>query len=33
LVSNPGRNPALIIVALAWRAAEYMAEEMRKGNL
>jgi choline dehydrogenase-like flavoprotein len=32
-VSNPDKNPTLTIVALAWRAAEYMAEEMRKGNL
>jgi choline dehydrogenase-like flavoprotein len=32
-VSNPDKNPTLTICALAWRAAEYMAEEMRKGNL
>jgi choline dehydrogenase-like flavoprotein len=32
-VSNPDKNPTLTIVALAWRTAEYMAEEMRKGNV
>lgn len=32
-VSNPDKNPTLTITALAWRAAEYMAEEMRKGNV
>jgi choline dehydrogenase-like flavoprotein len=32
-VSNPDKNPTLTIVALAWRASDYMAEEMRKGNL
>jgi choline dehydrogenase-like flavoprotein len=32
-VSNPDKNPTLTINALAWRASEYMAEEMRKGNV
>ncbi len=32
-VSNPDKNPTLTICALAWRTAEYMAEEMRKGNV
>jgi len=32
-VSNADKNPTLTIIALAWRTAEYMAEEMRKGNL
>jgi choline dehydrogenase-like flavoprotein len=31
--SNPDKNPTHTIVALAWRAAEYLAEEMRKGNV
>ncbi len=31
--SNPDKNPTLTIVALAWRAADYLAEEMRKGNV
>src|SRR5579875_972151 len=33
LVSNPDKNPTLTICALAWRTAEYLAEEMRKGNV
>ena len=32
-VSNPDKNPTLTIVALAWRASEYPAEEMRKGHV
>jgi len=32
-VSNPDKNPTLTINALAWRTAEYLAEEMRKGNV
>ncbi len=32
-VSNPDKNPTLSILALAWRTAEYIAEEMRKGNV
>jgi choline dehydrogenase-like flavoprotein len=33
LVSNPDKNPTLTIVALAWRTAEYLAEELKKGNV
>ena len=32
-VSNPDKNPTLTINALAWRASEYIADEMRQGNL
>jgi choline dehydrogenase-like flavoprotein len=32
-VGNPDKNPTLTICALAWRTAEYLAEEMRKGNV
>ncbi|HSR51200.1 MAG TPA: GMC family oxidoreductase [Acidobacteriota bacterium] len=32
-VGNPDKNPTLTINALAWRAADYLAEEMRKGNV
>ena len=32
-VSNPDKNPTLTICALAWRTAEYLAEEMRTGNV
>ena len=32
-VSNPDKNPTLTINALAWRASEYLAGEMRKGNV
>jgi choline dehydrogenase-like flavoprotein len=32
-VSNPDKNPTLTIIALAWRTSEYLAEEMRKGNV
>jgi choline dehydrogenase-like flavoprotein len=31
-VTNPDKNVTLSIVAFAWRASEYLAEEMRKGN-
>jgi choline dehydrogenase-like flavoprotein len=31
--SNADKNPTLTIMALAWRAADYMLDEMRKGNL
>jgi choline dehydrogenase-like flavoprotein len=27
------KNPTLTILALAWRATDYLAEEMKKGNL
>ncbi|PWU12339.1 MAG: GMC family oxidoreductase [Terriglobia bacterium] len=32
-VSNPDKNPTLTICALAWRTADYLTEEMRKGNV
>jgi choline dehydrogenase-like flavoprotein len=32
-VGNPDKNPTHTIVALAWRTAEYLAGEMRKGNV
>jgi choline dehydrogenase-like flavoprotein len=32
-VSNPDKNPTLTICALAWRTAEYLAEELRKKNV
>lgn len=32
-VSNPDKNPTLTIIAMAWRTSEYLAEEMRKGNV
>jgi len=32
-VSNPDKNPTLSIIALAWRMSEYLAEEMRKGDV
>ena len=28
-----GKNPTLTILAMAWRASDYLAEEMRKGNV
>ena len=31
--SNADKNPTLTIMALAWRAGDYLAEEARKGNL
>src|SRR5262245_52154266 len=31
--SGSHKNPTATIMALAWRASEYMLEEMRKGNL
>jgi len=30
---NPDKNPTLTIIALAWRMSEYLAEEMRQGNV
>ena len=33
MVSNPDKNPTLTITALSWRMSEYLAEEMRKGNV
>ena len=32
-VSNPDKNPTLTIMALAWRASEYLLGEAKKGNL
>jgi choline dehydrogenase-like flavoprotein len=32
-IGNPDKNVTLTIVALAWRTAEYLADEMRKGNV
>jgi choline dehydrogenase-like flavoprotein len=32
-VSNADKNPTHTIVALAWRTAEYLADELRKGNV
>jgi choline dehydrogenase-like flavoprotein len=32
-VSCPEKNPTHTIIALAWRTAEYLAEELRKGNV
>jgi choline dehydrogenase-like flavoprotein len=32
-VGNPDKNPTHTIISLAWRTAEYLAEEMRKGNV
>ena len=33
LVTNPDKNPTLTIMALSWRASEYLLGEARKGNL
>jgi len=27
------KNPTLSILALSWRASDYLAEELRRGNL
>lgn len=32
-VSNADKNPTLSIMALAWRSCEYLAEQLRKGNI
>ncbi len=32
-VSSPDKNPTLTINALSWRNSDYLAEEMRKGNV
>ena len=32
-LGNPDKNVTLSIVALAWRTAEYLSEEMKKGNV
>ncbi len=33
LVTNPDKNPTLTIMALSWRASEYLLSEAKKGNL
>lgn len=33
LVTNPDKNPTLTIMALSWRASEYLLTEAKKGNL
>lgn len=32
-VSNADKNPTLTIMALAWRASDYLLDELQKGNL
>jgi len=32
-VSNPDKNPTLTILALSWRASEYLLEQAKKGNV
>jgi choline dehydrogenase-like flavoprotein len=32
-VTNPDKNPTLTIMALSWRASEYLLAEAKKGNL
>ncbi len=31
--TNPDKNPSLTILALSWRASEYLLDQARKGNL
>ena len=31
--SNADKNPTLTIMALAWRACDYLMDEAKKGNL
>ena len=33
LVTNPDKNPTLTIMALSWRASEYLLDEAKKGNV
>jgi choline dehydrogenase-like flavoprotein len=33
LVTNPDKNPTLTIMALSWRASEYILDEAKKGNI
>ena len=33
LVTNPDKNPTLTIMALAWRASEYLLDQANKGSL
>jgi choline dehydrogenase-like flavoprotein len=32
-VTNPDKNPTLTIMALSWRASDYILSEVKKGNL
>ncbi|PYX71625.1 MAG: GMC family oxidoreductase [Acidobacteria bacterium] len=32
-VTNPDKNPTLTILALSWRASEYLLDQAKKGNL
>jgi choline dehydrogenase-like flavoprotein len=32
-VSNPDKNPTLTIMAICWRASEYLLDQAKKGNL
>jgi choline dehydrogenase-like flavoprotein len=32
-MSNADKNPTLTIMALSWRASEYLLDEAKKGNL
>jgi choline dehydrogenase-like flavoprotein len=32
-VTNPDKNPTLTIMALSWRASEYLLDQARKGSL
>jgi len=32
-VSNPYKNPTLTILALAWRACDYLMAEMKRGSV
>ena len=32
-VSNADKNPTLTIMALSWRASDYLVEQARKGGL
>jgi len=33
LVTNPDKNPTLTIMALSWRASEYLLDQAKKGGL
>jgi hypothetical protein len=32
-ISNADKNPTLSITALGWRTSDYIADQMKKGNL
>lgn len=32
-VTSPDKNPTLSILALSWRASEYLLDQAKKGNL